>query len=326
MPTHGCKRMVTDLLTRAFGPWVRQVDKLTLRADLIAGVLGALLVLPQGFAFATLAGLPPEYGLYTAIVPCIVAAFVRVELARGLGADQRQLAGAVRDPRAAGGGRLAGLHPARAGGHGAGRPDAVADRRAAPRRHRQLHLALGVARLHDRCRGADRGPLADRPDGPAGRRTPRHRRAAGAHRPPPGRRAAGGAGGRRGDAGGGAGPQAHAAEMAVHAARPGGGHGARGIAQRRAFLAAGWGGRGGRQGAADRPALPLAGGRTRQSAGAALDRVRAHHRRARPVDLDRQGGGGALRPGDRPRTANSAARASPTSSAAFSRPMSRAAR
>ncbi|MGK2898230.1 MAG: SulP family inorganic anion transporter, partial [Burkholderiaceae bacterium] len=66
--------MVADFLTRLFGPWVRQVDRQTLRADLIAGVLGALLVLPQGFAFASLAGLPPEYGLYTAIVPCIVAA------------------------------------------------------------------------------------------------------------------------------------------------------------------------------------------------------------------------------------------------------------
>src|ERR1700712_1910781 len=65
---------MTEFLTRAFGPWVRRVDKLTLRADLIAGILGALLVLPQGFAFASLAGLPPEYGLYTAIVPCIVAA------------------------------------------------------------------------------------------------------------------------------------------------------------------------------------------------------------------------------------------------------------
>jgi SulP family sulfate permease len=65
---------MTDLLARAFGSWVRIVDRHTLRADLIAGVLGALLVLPQGFAFATLAGLPPEYGLYTAIVPCVVAA------------------------------------------------------------------------------------------------------------------------------------------------------------------------------------------------------------------------------------------------------------
>ena len=63
-----------DLTSRAFGPWVRQLSAQTLRADLVAGVLGALLVLPQGFAFATLAGLPPEYGLYTAIVPCVIAA------------------------------------------------------------------------------------------------------------------------------------------------------------------------------------------------------------------------------------------------------------
>ena len=31
-------------------------------------------MLPQGVAFATLAGLPPEYGLYSAIIPCAVAA------------------------------------------------------------------------------------------------------------------------------------------------------------------------------------------------------------------------------------------------------------
>ena len=65
---------MTEFLTRAFGPWVRRVDKHSLRADAIAGILGALLVLPQGFAFAALAGLPPEYGLYTAIVPCVIAA------------------------------------------------------------------------------------------------------------------------------------------------------------------------------------------------------------------------------------------------------------
>jgi MFS superfamily sulfate permease-like transporter len=40
----------------------------------MAGLLGAVLVLPQGIAFATLAGMPPEYGLYTAIIPCIIAA------------------------------------------------------------------------------------------------------------------------------------------------------------------------------------------------------------------------------------------------------------
>lgn len=62
------------LLDRVFGPWVREVDAGTLRADALAGLLGAVLVLPQGIAFAALAGLPPAYGLATAVLPCIVAA------------------------------------------------------------------------------------------------------------------------------------------------------------------------------------------------------------------------------------------------------------
>ncbi len=54
--------------------WWRSVGPATLRADLLAALLGALLVLPQGVAFARLAGLPPEFGIYTALVPCVVAA------------------------------------------------------------------------------------------------------------------------------------------------------------------------------------------------------------------------------------------------------------
>lgn len=54
--------------------WWRRVSRATLRADLAAGVVGAVVVLPQGIAFATLAGLPPEYGLYAAMVPAVVAA------------------------------------------------------------------------------------------------------------------------------------------------------------------------------------------------------------------------------------------------------------
>ena len=45
-----------------------------LRADALAGFVGACVVLPQGIAYATLAGLPPQYGLFSAIVPVIVAA------------------------------------------------------------------------------------------------------------------------------------------------------------------------------------------------------------------------------------------------------------
>ncbi|MDB5891572.1 MAG: sulfate transporter [Polaromonas sp.] len=59
---------------RLFGSWVHHLSPASLRADAVAGLLGAVLVLPQGIAFATLAGLPPEYGLYTAVIPCIIAA------------------------------------------------------------------------------------------------------------------------------------------------------------------------------------------------------------------------------------------------------------
>jgi SulP family sulfate permease len=57
-----------------FRSWWPQVTKRSLRADLQAGLTGAVIVLPQGVAFAIIAGLPPEYGLYTAIVPAIIAA------------------------------------------------------------------------------------------------------------------------------------------------------------------------------------------------------------------------------------------------------------
>ncbi|MBI4191672.1 MAG: SulP family inorganic anion transporter [Betaproteobacteria bacterium] len=40
----------------------------------MAGLVGAVIVLPQGVAFATLAGMPPQYGLYAAMVPAVIAA------------------------------------------------------------------------------------------------------------------------------------------------------------------------------------------------------------------------------------------------------------
>lgn len=54
--------------------WFRFVSKDTLKHDILAGFTGAVIVLPQGVAFATIAGLSPEYGLYTAMVTPIVAA------------------------------------------------------------------------------------------------------------------------------------------------------------------------------------------------------------------------------------------------------------
>ena len=57
-----------------FLAWFKLITKQTIKADLLAGLTGAVIVLPQGVAFATIAGLPPEYGLYTAMVTPIIAA------------------------------------------------------------------------------------------------------------------------------------------------------------------------------------------------------------------------------------------------------------
>lgn len=54
--------------------WRHRVTAQTIRDDLLAGLTGALVVLPQGVAFATIAGMPPQYGLYASIVPTIIAA------------------------------------------------------------------------------------------------------------------------------------------------------------------------------------------------------------------------------------------------------------
>ena len=54
--------------------WMRSVNRTTAQADLIAAFTGAMIMIPQGVAFATIAGMPPEYGLYAGMIPAIIAA------------------------------------------------------------------------------------------------------------------------------------------------------------------------------------------------------------------------------------------------------------
>lgn len=56
-----------------FLTWKHRVTRQTLGADLLAGFTNAIIVLPQGVAFAMIAGLPPVYGLYTAMISPIIA-------------------------------------------------------------------------------------------------------------------------------------------------------------------------------------------------------------------------------------------------------------
>ena len=48
--------------------------KRSLKDDLIAGITGTIIVIPQAVAFAMIAGLPPIYGFYTAMITPIIAA------------------------------------------------------------------------------------------------------------------------------------------------------------------------------------------------------------------------------------------------------------
>ncbi len=54
--------------------WVRHYDRRNLRSDLAAGLTVGAMLVPQGMAYALLAGLPPEIGLYAATVPVVVYA------------------------------------------------------------------------------------------------------------------------------------------------------------------------------------------------------------------------------------------------------------
>ena len=56
--------------------WLRQYPKEWLRLDLIAGLTAAAVVIPKAMAYATIAGLPVQVGLYTVFVPMVIYALL----------------------------------------------------------------------------------------------------------------------------------------------------------------------------------------------------------------------------------------------------------
>ena len=56
--------------------WVRDYSKINFVGDLNAGITVGIMLIPQGMAYALLAGLPPIYGLYASIVPQLVYALL----------------------------------------------------------------------------------------------------------------------------------------------------------------------------------------------------------------------------------------------------------
>jgi len=54
--------------------WLPNYDKSYFKGDLVAGITVGIILIPQGIAYAMIAGLPPIYGLYCALVPQIIYA------------------------------------------------------------------------------------------------------------------------------------------------------------------------------------------------------------------------------------------------------------
>src|SRR5580704_10996473 len=54
--------------------WVPSYRKEWLRPDLVAGLTTAAVVIPKAMAYATIAGLPVQVGLYTAFLPMVIYA------------------------------------------------------------------------------------------------------------------------------------------------------------------------------------------------------------------------------------------------------------
>src|SRR5262245_15383762 len=56
--------------------WLKGYQKDWLRFDVVAGLTAAAVVVPKAMAYATIAGLPVQVGLYTALVPLVIYALL----------------------------------------------------------------------------------------------------------------------------------------------------------------------------------------------------------------------------------------------------------
>ncbi|HSN77652.1 MAG TPA: solute carrier family 26 protein [Anaerolineae bacterium] len=65
--------------------WLRHYQRADLPGDVMAGLIVAIMLVPQGMAYAILAGLPPQVGLYASILPLIVYGLLGTSRALAVG-------------------------------------------------------------------------------------------------------------------------------------------------------------------------------------------------------------------------------------------------
>jgi SulP family sulfate permease len=72
-------------LRRWLPSWLSAYPRQHLGADLLAGLIVTVLVIPQSLAYALLAGLPPQAGLYVSIFPVIAYALLGSSMTQAVG-------------------------------------------------------------------------------------------------------------------------------------------------------------------------------------------------------------------------------------------------
>src|ERR1043165_1940574 len=85
--------------------WIADYRKEWARFDVIAGLTAAAVVVPKAMAYATIAGLPVQIGLYTAIVPMLVYALLGTSRPPRRPPARRDPPDPHRDPAGGGAGR-----------------------------------------------------------------------------------------------------------------------------------------------------------------------------------------------------------------------------
>ena len=71
-------KLTNSRITQLFpiSGWLKSYSRQDLSDDLFAGIITAILLVPQGIAYAILAGLPPQLGLYASILPPVLYALL----------------------------------------------------------------------------------------------------------------------------------------------------------------------------------------------------------------------------------------------------------
>ncbi len=71
-------RQIILMLTRYFPvfEWLAKYEKSYLSGDISAGLTVGVMLVPQGMAYAMIAGLPPVFGLYASLIPQIIYAIM----------------------------------------------------------------------------------------------------------------------------------------------------------------------------------------------------------------------------------------------------------